>query len=197
MSGVASCSSGCSPASLDMARFTMEANPCGLRRTIPWVIVVDAHSKWPKVIVMSSTTAQHTIEALRSIFSRFGLPEQLVSDNGPQFTSDEFTEFMRGNGIKHILCSPYHPSSNGLAERFVQTFKRAMRAGGKDGTSLNHEFLFGYCSLAHVTTNVSPSELFLQRKLCIRFDLLKPDTEGVVESRQARQKEHHDKHSKL
>ena len=86
-------------------------------------IVVDAHSKWPEVIVMSSTTAQHTIEALRSIFSHFGLPEQLVSDNGPQFTSDEFAEFMKGNGIKHILCSPYHPSSNGLAERFVQTFK--------------------------------------------------------------------------
>ena len=75
-----------------------------------------------------------------------------------------------------------------------------MRAGGKDGTSLNHclsEFLFGYRSSAHATTNVSPSELFLKRKLRIRFDLLKPDTKGVVESKQATQKEHHDKHSKL
>ena len=86
-------------------------------------IIVDAHSKWPEVITMSSTTSQHTIEALRSVFSRFGLPDQLVSDNGPQFTSEEFAQFLRRNGIRHILSAPYHPSSNGLAERFVQTFK--------------------------------------------------------------------------
>ena len=73
--------------------------------------------------MMSSTTAQHTIEALWSIFSHFELSEQLVSDNGPQFIS---------------LCSPYHPSSNYLAEQYVPTCKWAMRAGEKDGTSLNH-----------------------------------------------------------
>ena len=101
-------------------------------------IIVDAHSKWPEVVMMSSTTSQSTMEALCSTFSQFGLPEQLVSDNGPQFTSEEFAQFMRGNGIKHILCAPYHPSSNGLAERFVQTFKRAMRAGERDGKTLNH-----------------------------------------------------------
>ena len=78
--------------------------------------IVDAHSKWPEVIMMSSTTAQQTIETLRSIFSHFGLPEQLVSDNGWQFTFNEFAEFMKGNKIKHILSFPYHPTSNGLAE---------------------------------------------------------------------------------
>ena len=83
----------------------------------------DAHSKWLEVIMMSSTTAQRTTEALWSIFSHYGLPEQLVSDNGPHFTSQEFAEFMNRNGIKHILCSPYHSPSNGLAEQFVQTFK--------------------------------------------------------------------------
>ena len=73
-------------------------------------------SRMPEVFMMLSTTAQHTIETLQTIFSHFGLQEQLVSDNGPQFTSDEFAEFMKGNGIKRILSSPYHPSSNGLAE---------------------------------------------------------------------------------
>ena len=119
-------------------------------------IIVDAHSKWPEVVMMSSTTSQSTMEALRSTFSQFGLPEQLVSDNGPQFTSEEFAQFMRGNGIKHILCAPYHPSSNGLAERFVQIFKRAMRAGERDGKTLNHrlsEFLFSYRSSNHATMN--------------------------------------------
>ena len=107
---------------------------------------------------------------------------------------------MKRNGIKHILCSPYYPSSNDLAERFVHTFKRAMKAGKEDRGNLNHslaEFLFDYRSAAHATTNVSPSELFLNRKLHTRFDLLKPNLQSFVTSKQADQKSHHDSHSKL
>ena len=89
---------------------------------------MDAHSKWPEVVTMSSTTSQSTIEVLCSLFSLYGLPEQMVSDNGTQFTSDELAQFMEWNGIKHIRSAPYHLSSNGLAKRFVQTFKRAMKA---------------------------------------------------------------------
>ena len=166
---------------------------------IMFFIIVDAHSKWPEVIMMSSTIAQHTIETLQSIFSHFELPEQLATD-GPQFTSHEFAEFMKGNGIKHIFSSPYHPSSNGLAERFIRTFKRAMQAGERDGTSLHcrlAEFIFSYRYTVQANTNVSPSELFFQQKLRTQFDLLKPDTKGVVESKQANQKKRHDKHSKL
>ena len=163
-------------------------------------ILVDAHSKWPEVISMSATTSHHTIEALRSLFSRFRLPDQLVSDNGPQFTSEEFTQFLKRNGIKHILSGPYHPSSNGLAERFVQTFKRAMRAGEKDGLPLNQrlsDFLFNYRATPHATTEASPAELFLQRRLRTRFDLLKPDYKKLVTSQQITQKKHHDGHTKL
>ena len=163
-------------------------------------ILVDTHSKWPEVITMSSTTSQHTIEALRSVFSRFWLPDQLVSDNGPQFTSDEFAYCMNRNGIKYILSAPYHPSSNGLAERFLQTFKRAMRAGEKDGLSLNHrlsEFLFTYRATSHATTRASPGELFLQRKLRTRFDLLRPDHKKLVASRQATQRPASNNHARL
>ena len=67
------------------------------------------------------------IEKLRDMFSHYGLPDQLVSDNGPQFISNEFS---RLNGIKHSLVAPYHPCSNGLAERFVQTFKQYFKAEG-------------------------------------------------------------------
>ena len=161
-------------------------------------IIVDAHSKWPEVITMTSTTTLHTVEALRSIFSRYGLPDQLVSDNGPQFTSGEFAQFLRQHGIKHILSAPYHPSSNGLAERFVQTFKRAMRAGEKDGLPLSQrltEFLFFYRATPHATTDASPGELFLQRKLRTKFDLLKPDQGRLVTSRQAAQKTQSHKHT--
>ena len=70
-----------------------------------FLVVVDAHFKWPEVIQMSSTTSQNTIEALQVLFARYGLPE--VSDNGAQFTSQEFSDFVQANGIRN---APYHPS---------------------------------------------------------------------------------------
>ena len=96
-------------------------------------IAVNAHSKWPEVYEMSTNT---TIEVLRHMFATYGLPEQVVSDNEPQFTSSDFSEYMRSNGMKHIRCAPYHPSFNGATDRFVQMFKQAMKAGKHDNRSL-------------------------------------------------------------
>ena len=78
-----------------------------------FLIVVDSHSKWIEVEVMSSITSEATIEKLGDMFARHGIPQQLVSDNGSQFTSQEFSDFMKGNGIKHTLVALYHPRSNG------------------------------------------------------------------------------------
>ena len=72
---------------------------------------------------MTSTTTNATIDSLRALFARYGLPHKLVSDNGPQFDAGEFKSFLKINCVKHTLCPPYHPSTNGLAERHVQTFK--------------------------------------------------------------------------
>ncbi|PFX16881.1 Uncharacterized protein K02A2.6 [Stylophora pistillata] len=84
-----------------------------------WMVgqVRDAKSKWLEVIPMSSTTAQATVDALRSLFAIHGLPEEIVSDNGPQFIAQEFKDFLRYNHVKQILSAPYHPASNGEAER--------------------------------------------------------------------------------
>ena len=62
---------------------------------------------------MPSTTSKATIETLWILFSHYGFPEQVISDNGPQFISEEFAQFLPGNGIKHIICVPYYPASNG------------------------------------------------------------------------------------
>ena len=119
------CTSYSTTSPMGMALKTMATHSCGLCWTLgkSFLVVVDAHSKWPEVFEMSSTTALKTIATLRHLFATYGLPEQLVSDSGPQFTSEEFQTFMKQNGIKHIRCAPYHPSSNGAAEQFVQTFK--------------------------------------------------------------------------
>ena len=91
-----------------------------------FLIVIDAHSKWIEVAIVTSATSTNTIEKLRAIFAIHGLPEVIVSDNGTVFTSTEFQEFVKRNDIKHIRTAPYHPSSNGQAERVVQIFKESM-----------------------------------------------------------------------
>jgi len=70
-------------------------------------IIVDSHSKWAEVIEMTNTTAAATIKELRQLFATHGLPEQVVSDNGPQFASKEFSIFLKNNGVKHMhtVCS--------------------------------------------------------------------------------------------
>ena len=149
---------------------------------------------------MKTTTSEKTIQVLRNMFARHGLPEQLVSDNGPQFTSSEFKQFMHKNRVKHILSAPYHPASNGLAERFVQTLKHSLKASRhNDERSIRHrlaEFLFEYRATPHATTGVSPAELHTGHKLRTRFDLMLPDTKEQVMYKQAKQKQHRDVHSK-
>ena len=161
-----------------------------------FLIVVDAHSKWPEVIEMTTTTTSRT---MRKIFAANGLPQQVMSDNGPQFASSEFAMFMKMNGIKHIRCAPYHPSSNGAAERFVQTFKKAMKAGEGGTVPLSQRlssFLLTYRTMPHATTNEMPSQLFMGRNIRTILDLLKPSCHKRISDKQAQQKADHDRHAR-
>lgn len=164
-----------------------------------FLVVVDAHSKWLEVVPMSTTTSEKTITELRKLFSSHGLPEQLVTDNGTQFTSREFEVFLKENGIKHIRSAPYHPATNGEAERFVQTFKHAMKAAQGDAGTLPTKlarFLLTYRSTPNTTTGISPAELFLHRRLRTRLEMLRPDMASKVLEKQADQKSQHDRRSK-
>ncbi len=145
-----------------------------------FLIAVDAHSKWPEVVPMKSTTSEKTVSLLRTIFSRNGLPEQICKDNGQQFVSDEFQKFMKLNGVRHITSAPYHPATNGLAERFVQTFKKAM---DNDNILLQHKidnFIFMYRNATHSTTGQTPAMMFLKRNLRSHLDLIKPNVRRDV-----------------
>lgn len=92
-----------------------------------WLIVVDAFSKFPFVVKMTSSTSTATIAALRLIFSLEGLPKTLVTDNGTQFVSKEFEQFCEMHAVNHLTSAPFNPESNGLAERMVRTFKTALK----------------------------------------------------------------------
>eukprot|EP00117_Sycon_ciliatum_P016083 scpid82117/ scgid4615/ Uncharacterized protein K02A2.6 len=148
-----------------------------LRQTM-WLVIVDAHSKWPEVIPMPSTTSLATIASLRTVFARYGCPDLIVSDNGPQFASAEFAEFLASNGIAHRRSAPYHPATNGQAERFVQTFKRAIQAVPQSTPAqiAADRFLMSYRRGVHPATNATPAKLFLGRQLRSRLDLLRPST---------------------
>ena len=165
-----------------------------------FLVLVDSHSKWLEVMPMKTTTSAKTIDVLRNLFASQGLPEEVVSDNGPQFTSCEFKQFLRSNGIKQTLVPAYHPASNGAAERSVQTVKAALLkqvlGEGSQQLTLQHRlanFLLMYRSTPHAVTGVSPAELFLRRQLRTRFSLLKPSLARTVEEKQLQQKVHHDK----
>ena len=117
-----------------------------------FLIGVDAHSKWPEVHVMPNTTVPRTLDSLRYMFAAYRLPSQIVTDDGPQFYLTGPCCILRNTGIKHLRSAPYHPALNGLAERFIQSFKQSMKVMDKDGLSLNQHvssFLLPYrcCSM--------------------------------------------------
>ena len=162
-----------------------------------FLLLIDAYSKWLEIHVTSTSTTTATIELMRRTFASVGLPETVVSDNASTFTSEEFGEFLRRNGIRHVRSPPYHPASNGLVERAVQTFKEGMKRqkSGTLNTRLSR-FLLRYRIIPHSSTGTSPSELLWGRKLRSTLDLLVPNTNRKLQQNQDHQKELYDSRSK-
>ena len=153
-----------------------------------FLIVVDAFSKWIDAIIMGKITSAATIEQLQHVFSTHGLPKTIVTDNGPSFVSAEFERFCRVNGLRHSISAPYHPSTNGLAERAVQTVKQGpKRMQGGTLRSRLSRFLFRYRITPHSSTGLSPAELLMGRRPRSALDLTHPDTAQRVTDHQQKQ----------
>ena len=141
------------------------------------LVVVGAYSKWPEVCVTKNTSSQSTISMLRPIFARWGIPEELVSDNGPQFCSKEFEVFTAQLGSRHKRGAPYYPATNGLAERFVQTVKKRLKIAFSERLEFHYRldrFLMAYRNAPHAITGESPAQLMLGRSLRTRLSNVKP-----------------------
>ena len=129
-------------------RTTLVEDACWFCRSLEdfnYLIVVDSHSKWPEVLRCRRPTPGTTIGFLHELFALFGVVDCVVSDNGSQFTSVEFKEFWEIFQIKHITTPQYHPRSNGQAESFVDTLKRAhKKASGTPTDKALQQFLQVY-----------------------------------------------------
>lgn len=141
-----------------------------------YLIMVDAFSRWPEVVRMSRATTETTITAIGSACARLGVMETLVTDNGTPFTSAAFEQFLANNAIKHRRSPPYHPQSNGLAERFVDTFKRALGKSLDDIDDGIRQFLMAYRATPNERApgGKSPAELMLGRRIRIPLASVQP-----------------------
>uniref|UniRef100_H3B501 Uncharacterized protein n=1 Tax=Latimeria chalumnae TaxID=7897 RepID=H3B501_LATCH len=155
-----------------------------------FLVVIDVHSKWIEVFPTQVTTTEKTMSLLRHLFASYDLPRDLVSDNGPQFSSQEFKLFLKQDGVRYILSPPYYLASNGAAERAVQTFKKAWIKQSLHSVSANlrlAHFLFTYHNTPHMVTECTPAELFLKQQPCTCLSLLKPDISRTMEKHQLQQ----------
>ncbi|XP_054283131.1 uncharacterized protein K02A2.6-like [Macrosteles quadrilineatus] len=147
-----------------------------------FLLVIDAFSKWPEIVPMSSITTERTVEALKNLLCKYGIPRTIVSDNGTSFTSQGFKDFCLRNNIKHITTPVAHPSSNGQVEKNVDTFKRAMNKlqYNKEPSLFTDNlrtYLFRYRATPHTATGQTPASLFLGRNLRTKLDFIKPSQE--------------------
>ena len=154
-----------------------------------YLLIVDYYSRWIEISKLEQMTSQCVINHMSSVFARYGIPEVVVSDNGPQYTSEVFRQFARDYRFVHSTSSPHFPQSNGEAERAVQTVKGLLKKAADPYLAL----------LAYRATPLAvgytPSELLMGRKLRttvpISRDLRRPmiPDHAVVTDRDKKEKE--------
>ena len=146
-----------------------------------FLIIVDSYSKWVECHIVNTATSNSTCDKLRCSFATMGLPDVIVSDNATAFTSEELSQFMKKNSIRHVTSAPYHPSTNGAAERTVQDFKRTLKKlSGSSKVSLESQvarFLYTQHNTPSTVTGLSPAEILFKKKPKTRLDLMRPDVE--------------------
>ena len=124
-----------------------------------YLVISDYYSRFLEILHLPSATSAQVINKLKTVFARFGIPDEVVSDNGPQFSCAEFQEFARQLDFKHCTSSPHHPQGNGHAERAVQTAKKILK---QEDPAMA---LMSYRSTPCSSIGFSPAELLMGRKI--------------------------------
>ena len=132
------------------------------------LVVIDDYSRYPVVRTTRSTSARAVIPILDDIFSMFGIPGVLRTDNGPPFNGHEFAQFATYLGFRHRKITPLWPRANGEAERFMRTIGKVVKGAVIEQRPAKQEinkFLRNYRATPHSTTQKSPAELLFHRPM--------------------------------
>jgi len=138
---------------------------------------IDSFSKWAEAIPLKNHTAPTVARALMThVFSRFGAPQQLLSDRGPEFQSELFVQLLKWMEIDKLNTSPYQPSTNGEVERFHRTLNsmlgKVVADSQRDWDDRLPTVLAAYRASPHRSTGYSPNRLFLGREVRMPLDLI-------------------------
>ena len=132
------------------------------------LVIVDYYSRFFEVDILKTVTSEKIIEAMDHRFTTHGYPVSMKADNGPQFISQMFEEYLNENGIQHRRTTPLWPQANGEVERQNSTLIKSMKiaqAQGQDWRKELNKFLMAYRTTPHTTTGVTPAELMFRRKI--------------------------------
>jgi transposase InsO family protein len=147
----------------------LSADFCGPFPTGEYLLVViDDYSRYPVAEIIHSTSTDTVTSALEKIFSLFGTPETLKTDNGPPFNGAAFRTFALENGFHHRKITPLWPRANGEAERFMRTLEKTIRAAkveSKDWKRELFKFLHQYRATPHSTTGMAPGTVMFNRSM--------------------------------
>ena len=146
------------------------------------LVLTDFATKWPEAIPLKSITTQAVAEALLSIFTRLGVPKEILSDRGSQFTGDMMKEVYRLMAVKGIHTTPYHPQCNGACERLNGVLKKMLKRLSAEQPKLWPKYinplLFAYREVEHSSTGYSPFYLMYGRDVRGPLHILKETLEG-------------------
>lgn len=164
-----------------------------------YLIAVDYYSKYVEVTELNSLTSDHIIQHMKIIFSRQGIPDIVMSDNGPEFSSQSFRIFSKEWNFQHLTSSPHYAQSNGQTERIIQNIKNMLKKTQVEGTEFRLALL-EYLNTPISNRLASPSELLNNRKLrsivpCspkLLLPKIQKYVKSELQSRQAKQKEYYD-----
>ena len=151
-----------------------------------WLVIVDAHSKYPCIHPTTYTSSKSTTDLLSQVFAHFIYPHTIVTDNATSCTSDEFQEWCRCRDIAHLSGAPYHPETNGAAERVVQSFKNALKKSSHPPKEALQDFLIQY-RRTPLPSGYSPSELLHGRQIRALIDVLTPSPAQSLQTQLNRQ----------
>ena len=135
-----------------------------------YLLLVDYTSHFLIVCKLSSMTSQHAIYHFKLIFSEYGWPDTLVSDNGPCYASEAFTKIMQEYNVNHIRSSPHYPQSNGLAEKFVEIVKSLFHKAREEGADL-FKALMIYWNTLLASNLQSPVQMLQSRTVRLQLPM--------------------------